>query len=132
MNFAVSSKSGNVVDFLDIHGCGEGLSRILKNREQPFEFRHPENLGQDVVSVETITLNDALNKANIESLDFVSIDIEGGEHDALMGLDLEKYNPSVLLIENKENQFIIREFMKRRGYSFHHRIVKDDIFTNLI
>jgi FkbM family methyltransferase len=57
--------------------------------------------GEDVVArqVPTITLNDLLSEAGVSRIDFMSMDIELSEPQALAGLDLNRYRPSLVCIE---------------------------------
>ena len=47
----------------------------------------------------TITLNDLLTAAKMESIDFLSIDIELSEPKALTGFDIRRYKPQLVCIE---------------------------------
>jgi heptosyltransferase II len=49
--------------------------------------------------VEMVTLNELLELAKPETIDFLKIDAEGTERDVLQGLDLRIWRPRVLLIE---------------------------------
>jgi len=62
---------------------------------------HIEGLGREgrEVAVETITLDELLDQAGIESIDFLSMDIEGGEPRALAGFDIERFRPKLICIE---------------------------------
>jgi FkbM family methyltransferase len=49
--------------------------------------------------VPTIALDDLLGRERVARLDFLSMDIEGGEPSALAGLDLRRYRPELACIE---------------------------------
>jgi FkbM family methyltransferase len=57
--------------------------------------------GEDVVelSVPTITLNDLLDKEGVTSIDFLSMDIELSEPQALAGFDIDRFRPALVGIE---------------------------------
>ena len=56
------------------------------------------------VSVPALTLNTCLERSGFEQVDFISLDVEGFEPQALAGLDLKRWRPTYLLIEcNDEN-----------------------------
>ena len=49
--------------------------------------------------VPSITLNRLLSAQGVHKVDFVSMDIEGSEPDALEGFDIERYRPELVCIE---------------------------------
>ena len=49
--------------------------------------------------VEMVTLNDVLERAKPQTIDFLKIDAEGTEREVLLGIDLRVWRPRVLLIE---------------------------------
>ena len=51
------------------------------------------------VVVPTRTLTDVLDDAGVERVDFLSLDIQGLEAEALAGLDLDRWSPGIMLIE---------------------------------
>ncbi len=46
------------------------------------------------------SINSLLNEFNIERIDFMSLDLEGGEADVLRGLDFHRHRPKLFCIEN--------------------------------
>jgi FkbM family methyltransferase len=60
-----------------------------------------QRVGGDLseVSTPTITLNDLLGVEGISSFDFLSMDIELAEPQALAGFDIERFHPSLVCIE---------------------------------
>lgn len=51
------------------------------------------------VKVPARTLSDVLTDAGAGRIDFLSLDLQGYEASALSGLDLERWTPSLMLIE---------------------------------
>jgi FkbM family methyltransferase len=49
--------------------------------------------------VSVVTLNDLLEEARPETIDFLKIDVEGAEREVLLGIDLHRWRPRVLVIE---------------------------------
>lgn len=72
------------------------------------------------IDVPVRTLNHIL-QCNSSKIDFISIDTEGTELNVLMGLDLERYKPELLVVENNYDDSIITEYLHRRGYLFKER-----------
>jgi len=58
-----------------------------------------QNLGEhSVIEVEVITLNDILQSHSGE-IHFLKIDAEGSERDVLLGIDLARFRPWIILVE---------------------------------
>ena len=96
----------SVLDVLDIHNTVEHKERIKR-----------ESDNMEYVEVNTITFDDLMkNYPNINNIDFLSLDIEGGELDVLKTIDFQKYNFNLLTIENNEPKDTLIDFMKEKGY----------------
>jgi len=66
-------------------------------------------------------LSNILDSKNISRIDFLSIDVEGYEIEALMGLDFKKHSPEYILYEDHEHRNIkytqnFQDFFKERNY----------------
>jgi len=77
--------------FSQIEGDFDGnmMSSVYGNRLQ----------SNNLIKVNTITLDDLFDRNNITTIDLLSIDTEGYELSILKGLDLHKYRPKYMLIE---------------------------------
>ena len=68
-------------------------------------------------AVPTTTLDAILERAGIDRIDFVSMDIELSEPKALAGFDIERYKPSLICIEaHPEVRQQILDYFVRHGY----------------
>lgn len=76
--------------------------------------------------VRVVTLDSILEENGVERIDFLSIDVEGTELDVLKGLNLERYRPRLILLEDKLVYLNKHRWLKRRGY----RLVKRTQFNN--
>ena len=71
----------------------------------------------DSYEVETISLLDLLREHNAPTLvDFISIDVEGGEHSILEAFDFSQYRFEFLAIETMAPNNEIEALMERNGY----------------
>jgi FkbM family methyltransferase len=68
-------------------------------QEHHKSFEAARNRPAREVVVETITLNDLLDRAGVEKIDFLSMDIERGEPPALAGFDIERFRPELVCVE---------------------------------
>ena len=67
--------------------------------------------------VPTITLNDLLVKAGIDRIDFVSMDIELAEPQALAGFDIDRFKPALVCIEaHPDVRQQILDYFAQHGY----------------
>jgi len=78
-------------------------------------------------------LSKLLTKYNIEKIDFLSIDVEGYEFDALDGLDFNIHKPTYILYEHHdqfgfepdyEKYFTDKKYKKIHTFSNHHYLFK--------
>ena len=74
--------------------------------------------------VEVVTLDDVLDRAQAGAIDFLKIDVEGAERDVLLGIDLTRWRPRVLVVESTVANTQIPNYGKwedlvvGRGYVF--------------
>ena len=59
----------------------------------------------ELVRVQVSTLEKILDSYQVKTIDFLSLDTEGYEHDILRGLNLKKYRPKYMLIEIYSKQY---------------------------
>ena len=73
---------------------GEGLLHIgLVDAHSALET-------QTATDTKVTTLNKVLSEAGAQSIDFLSLDVEGHEIEVMRGFDFEKYRPLLILIED--------------------------------
>jgi FkbM family methyltransferase len=72
---------------------------------------------QETALVKLMTLNDVLEQANIlDKIDFLSIDTEGSELDILEGFDLDRYQPSLILVEYHVYSLKLHNYLAKNYY----------------
>lgn len=123
-----------VKDFLRIYGPIEMLSGFLEK----YDPRHLERVQREIklfgghyeiLNVQTYNINKILDQNNLFSIDFLSLDTEGGEFEILKSIDFDRFHIQVIAIENnyKEDDFLT--FLTTKGY---HRIINlgcDEIYV---
>ena len=84
------------------------------------------------VELTTVTLDEILARNNAPSfIHFMSLDIEGAELDALMGLSLDKYRFGAMAIEHNDEEpkrTSILRHLEQRGYRRSHTYQQDDFY----
>jgi Methyltransferase FkbM domain len=120
----VSSKSGERVRFWAHTDGWGGIVDTLINRitdEAP------------IVEFTTVTLADILERANAPRLiHYVSMDIEGGELNALKGFPFDKYQIGALTVEHnfeEPKRSEIKALMESHGYKRVHTLDRDDCYV---
>jgi FkbM family methyltransferase len=111
-HYAVSDSSGDTVTFYQAKH--PGLSSFDKDWGDQFGMPEPTP-----VEVETITLNDLLDREGVKKIDLMSIDIEGAEPLALKGFDIERFAPQLVCIEvheGAESEPFISKYFAEHGY----------------
>jgi FkbM family methyltransferase len=127
---AVASDEVKEVAFYAVEG-GEVYSSAGKLDEFQAERLSSWGLKHKKTTVAARTLDSMLTDAKASRVDFVSIDVEGGELDVLRGFDLKRWQPRVVMIE--VNRFMrprgVREIFTRAGYAFLESIEVNEIYA---
>lgn len=71
------------------------------------------------IDVQTISLNDMLEKYQIDKIDYLNIDTEGSEFDILSSFNIEKYMPKIITVEHNftSNRNKIYDLLTSKGYT---------------
>lgn len=77
------------------------------------------------------TLDAMLAEEDPSSVDFVSIDVEEGEVDVLLGFDLRRWHPRVVMIESNGRcrKRAVRELFTQHGYAYLRSIHINDVYV---
>ena len=127
---AVADKEGTT-DFTVYTVCGTNQSAISSIKPDERLVQSHQHLINSVskITVPVKTLNQLLTEYNFPTdIDFISIDTENTELDVLKGLDLNKYNVKLLIIEDNFNEPYIEEYLKPFGYRKNRRLAVNDFF----
>lgn len=92
------------------------------------EAHRPLIRDEKVIKVPVRTLNRLLTEAEFPKLDFLCCDTEGGDMDVLRGLDLDKWTPRLIMVENWWDDERFTNYLKPYGYGERTRIGVNDCF----
>ncbi len=109
-NFFVSDTSDERADFYIVRDPGH----LTKSTAVPgfVSGRKTEE-----VKVPTITLNDLLARLAVKKIDFLNLDIELWEPQALAGFDIDKFRPELVCVEaHRQVRDRILEYFTKHGY----------------
>jgi FkbM family methyltransferase len=109
-SYIVTDHSGKKQKFYRVVGA-PGLSSTTDERE----FAGVK-LRSNTIIVPTITMDELLEREKVEQVDFLSMDIEGGEPRALAAFDIQKYRPRLICIESKRSEESFDAWFGERGY----------------
>ena len=86
-------------------------------------------------NVKTEKLKDILDKHNIKKIDFLNIDIEGGEYEVISSINLDKFKIKVICVEileyneiQKNNKKKIIRILKKNNFKKVNKIRENYIF----
>lgn len=89
----------------------------LKANIDEHNYEHFEKL-----RVKARTLTSLLDEQGTPPVDFLSIDVEGAELEVLQGLDLARYRPRLILLEDKHLYLTKHRHLRRNGYVLVQRV----------
>jgi len=123
-------------DFLWIEGPNEQLSGLLEN----YSTERKELLDRlaidyhdkhHTIQVTSVDLMDLLQKHNLNRIDYLSIDTEGGELEILQSIDFDQVEIRVIDVENNRDDPAFSVYLATRGYKKVARLVVDDIYIKI-
>lgn len=72
--------------------------------------------GELIIEAPFITLNEVIEQAGIKHLNFLSLDLEGMELNAMHGLDFARHKPDLIIIEDRNENLSKHNFLKSKSY----------------
>jgi FkbM family methyltransferase len=120
--------------FLAVCGAADKLS----GRLETFPLGHVDRIHQalradggheSVIDVPCYEINALLREHQIVSVDFLSLDTEGGEYDLLRAIALEEFNVRAVTVENNYTDRRIEDFMRHKGYRLLACMGCDEIYA---
>lgn len=104
INGAISETSEKTT-FIKVSGYAEMLSGISKFRDSRHQGRTLSEISQhggqmEEIEIKTYSFDEVFQKLDVKKIDYLSLDIEGGELEVLKSINFKKYNISILTVEN--------------------------------
>ena len=128
-NDAIYSKSGLSLTFSIAHAdlCS-GISKHITAHKSRVDINKSE------ITVNTLTLTDALDKANAPRfIEYLSLDTEGSELEILKSFDFSKYTFGLIDVEHNYQEPIrskIRSLLLSKGYVYKGKNHWDDMYKH--
>lgn len=96
--------------------------------DERYRLLNPEIVSR-TIKVNLRRLDTLLERANVTSVDILSVDVEGWELVVMRGLSLERYQPTVVVLENLIGDVAYPAYMEARGYRMHSGIYPNEIYV---
>lgn len=115
---AASSESGTAaMQIAEGPGLAHAVSTLCSGEEAERTLRN-HGVAVRPLDVATRTLDDILGEAKLNAVDFMSIDVEGFELEVLKGFSIDRWRPTILIIEDNTTlrDSRVRDHLAGRGY----------------
>ncbi|MBE9477047.1 MAG: FkbM family methyltransferase [Proteobacteria bacterium] len=129
LDYAVAGKTGQA-QFMEITAGYTQMSGFLECYDADLlaKVRANPQHKEVVHNLSTKTLQSILDENNLKKIDFLSLDVEGGEMDILANFPFDKYDIDVFSIENNAQSSDLPQLMKSKGYDLVEFVGVDDIY----
>jgi FkbM family methyltransferase len=133
-NIAIYNKCG-IEKFICCDGYIKGLSGLLAEQKTEHLNRIFNELlvygkSVEIIEVQTITINKLLEKYNINTIDYLSIDTEGSEYKILQTIDFNKVKIKAISVENNYHESNVYNLLTKYNFEKATQIGCDDIYIN--
>jgi FkbM family methyltransferase len=133
LNLAISNTNDDSIDFtiVSINDDNESAASALRVDERLIKLH--EDMGYSItrtpIKVSTRTLDYCIeNYYSVDKIDFLSIDTEGTELDVLKGFDINKWNPTLIVVENNYEDTEIEYYLNSFNYVKDKRVSVNDFY----
>ena len=116
----------NIVNMESMAGQNNGIS--YSSLKVKYEYNINEKYNVIEIPIRIRKLDSLLEELDIKNVDFISIDTEGWEIEVLMGFNIKKYSPRIILLENFLYLDSYVEYMIENGYKLNQKIDYNYIF----
>lgn len=129
---AIYKKAGEF-DFLLCDGYTKVLSGLL-DEQNPYHLQRIQNEisqyggSSRVVKVKCLTFSDLIEKYNLTSIDYLSVDTEGSEHSIISSIPWDVCSPVCISVENNYNERLVFDYLTDKGYSLIKKLGCDEIY----
>lgn len=129
LGYAASGETGKA-EFLEVTQGYTQMSGFLDSYDPDLLARVRGNPAhrETIHTLQKRRLNDILEDQNIRKIDYVSLDVEGGEISILKDFDFNRFDVTLWSIENNTKTPQIHEIMSKAGYELVEFAGEDEIY----
>ncbi|MEM6661020.1 MAG: FkbM family methyltransferase [Pseudomonadota bacterium] len=127
---AVADREGTA-EFLEVQKGFSQMSGLTGSYDPGLRKQvedDPRHQGE-LIEVQTRTLHDILDEHMLRVIDYISLDVEGGEMSILSGFPFEKYDITAWTIENNTHKTEIPGLMQAKGYRRVEALGVDEVYV---
>ena len=134
LNACIADREGTA-EFLEISGRAQMLSGLIDK----YDSQHLRRIDRTIkrlggssktTAVECVRFSTAIARLNIDRIDFLSLDTEGGELDILRDIDFNTLPVRAISVENNYFTLTIRDYLAKFGFQHMGTIGIDEIYFN--
>ncbi|PIB24525.1 methyltransferase [Amylibacter kogurei] len=132
LGFAVAGQSGQA-EFLEVTSGYTQMSGFLDSYDAKLleKVRANPKHREVLHKLDKKTLGEILGDQDITKVDFLSLDVEGGEMGILESFDFNAFDVDIWTIENNTQSSDLPNFMRSKGYNLVEFAGVDDIFRKI-
>ncbi|MEM9063794.1 MAG: FkbM family methyltransferase [Pseudomonadota bacterium] len=130
MQVALSDEEGEA-EFLDVqegYSQMSGLTASYDSKLRETVESDPRHKGE-LIKVKTKTLPGILDQNFLKEIDYISLDVEGGEMAVLSGFPFERIRVTAWTVENNTGGTDIPTLMREKGYQRVEALGVDDVYV---
>ena len=129
LGYAVAGETGTA-KFLEVTSGYKQMSGFLDSYDPELlrKVRENQHHSEVIHTLEKKTLADILDEQQIQEIDFLSLDVEGGEVGILESFPFDRFSVELWSIENNAQSGEIPTLMRDNGYDLVEFSGVDDIF----
>jgi len=139
LNLAIGDSKGevNILDAGTLSTIDKDILQVYTNTPQ---FASYVNNNNKYYTVKLDTLNNILQENRISNIDLLVLDVEGYEENVLKGFSVQKYNPTIIIIEISDqhpdfinNNIMMNKYKMLRNYfkTNNYSLLVNDIVDNV-
>ena len=140
LNGAVTETDG-VSQFTEVHGgvmisgvplrMLSGINKYRHDKHKALTKGNISTYGGEIktIQVKTYSMKTIFEKFNLKKIDYLSLDIEGGEYEILSSIDFKAIDITCLTVENQYRDARVRKLMRKAGYYLMAKIELDDFYV---
>lgn len=89
----------------------------------------PQTVRLNNIKVKVRRLESLLEELGLSRIDVISADVEGWELEVLEGIDLARFDPSVIILENFLRDKSYKEWMRSHGYRLWKELYPNQVYV---